>query len=105
MVTEIAPSVLQARLAASDPPLVLDVREAWERDIARLSGTVDIPMNEVPGRLADLPKEREIVVMCRSGGRSLKVAQYLDRLGYRVANLTGGILAWSQDVDPKLPRY
>jgi rhodanese-related sulfurtransferase len=90
---------------AADPPLVLDVREPWELAIARLAGTVDIPMNEVPARLTELPKEREIVVMCKSGGRSLKVAQYLDRQGYRVANLTGGIQAWASEVDPKLPSY
>jgi adenylyltransferase/sulfurtransferase len=105
MIEEISPRDLQARLAAPDPPLVLDVREVWERDIARLPGTVDIPMGEVPGRLAELPKDRDIVVMCRSGGRSLKVSQFLDKSGYRVANLAGGILAWSRDIDPTLRTY
>ena len=105
MVTEISPLTLKDRLTAPDAPLVLDVREPWERDIARLAGTSDIPMNEVPARLSELPRDRDIVVMCRSGGRSLKVATYLDRLGYRTANLTGGILAWSRDVDPSLPTY
>jgi adenylyltransferase/sulfurtransferase len=105
MIEEISPRDLQARLAAPDPPLVLDVREVWERDIARLPGTVDIPMAEVPGRLAELPKDRDIVVMCRSGGRSLKVSQFLDTSGYRVANLAGGILAWSRDIDPTLRTY
>ena len=105
MIEEISPRDLQARLAAPDPPLVLDVREVWERDIARLPGTVDIPMGEVPGRLAELPKDRDIVVMCRSGGRSLKVSQFLDTSGYRVANLAGGILAWSRDIDPTLRTY
>jgi sulfur-carrier protein adenylyltransferase/sulfurtransferase len=102
---EITPSELKTRLAAREPPLVLDVRESWEQDIARLPGTLDIPMNEVPGRLEELPKDREIVVMCRSGGRSSKVAQYLDQQGYRTANLTGGILRWAQDVDPTLETY
>ena len=105
MIEEISPRDLQARLAAPEPPLVLDVREVWERDIARLPGTVDIPMGEVPGRLAELPKDRDIVVMCRSGGRSLKVSQFLDKSGYRVANLAGGILAWSRDIDPTLRTY
>jgi rhodanese-related sulfurtransferase len=59
----------------------------------------------VARRLADLPKEREIVVLCRSGGRSSKVAEYLHRMGYRVANLTGGILAWARDVDPTVRTY
>ncbi|MGH8261002.1 MAG: rhodanese-like domain-containing protein [Steroidobacteraceae bacterium] len=105
MVQEISPGELDARLRAADPPIVLDVREPWELDIARLSGTVDIPMNEVPTRLADLPKDHDIVVMCRSGGRSSKVADYLHRMGYRVANLTGGILAWGRDVDPTMKTY
>ncbi|HTW37290.1 MAG TPA: rhodanese-like domain-containing protein [Steroidobacteraceae bacterium] len=102
---EITPGALQARLAASDPPLVLDVREPWEQAIARLQGTLDIPMSEVPARLEELPKDREIVVMCRSGGRSARVAQYLEQQGYRAANLTGGILRWAQEVDPTLEAY
>ncbi len=105
MVQQITPRELQGRLAAADPPALLDVREPWEQDIARLPGTLDIPMNEVPARLEELPKDRDIVVMCRSGGRSAKIAEYLDRLGYRVANLAGGILAWVQDVDSSLKRY
>ncbi len=104
-VPEISPRELQARLGAADPPVVLDVREPWELGIARLAGTLDIPMNEVPARLADLPKDRDIVVMCRSGGRSSKVADYLHRMGYRAANLTGGILAWARDVDPTIQTY
>jgi sulfur-carrier protein adenylyltransferase/sulfurtransferase len=102
---EITPRDLKARLAAPDPPLVLDVREPWEQDIARLPGTLDIPMNDVPARLSELPKARDIVVMCRSGGRSSKVARYLEQEGYRTANLTGGILGWAQDVDPSLKTY
>lgn len=105
MVQEVSPTDLKARLGTSDPPIVLDVREPWELDIARLPGTLDIPMNEVAARLADLPKERDIVVMCRSGGRSSKVAEYLHRMGYRVSNLTGGILAWARDVDPTIKTY
>ena len=102
---EITPGALNAQLATSDRPVVLDVREPWERDIARLPGTLDIPMNEVPARLEELPKDRDIVVMCRSGGRSARVAQYLEQKGYRAANLTGGILAWAQQVDPALATY
>ncbi len=105
MVQQITPRELQARLATADPPALLDVREHWEQDIARLPGTLDIPMNEVSTRLEELPRDRDIVVMCRSGGRSAKIAEYLDRMGYRVANLTGGILAWVQDVDSSLKRY
>ena len=104
-VPEISARELDSRLHASGPPVVLDVREPWELAIARLTGTLDIPMSEVPTRLAELPKDRDIVVMCRSGGRSSNVADYLHRMGYRAANLTGGILAWARDVDPTLRTY
>ena len=104
-VPEISVGELNSRLLTPEPPLVLDVREPWELQIARLAGTLDIPMGEVPARLAELPKDRDIIVMCRSGGRSSKVADYLHRMGYRAANLTGGILAWARDVDPTLESY
>ena len=105
MVAEVTPSELQARREGSDPPLVLDVREPWELEIVRLPGTLDIPMNEVPARLSELPKERDIVVMCHAGGRSLNVARYLEQRGYRVLNLAGGIHAWACEVDPALRTY
>ncbi|MBX5463085.1 MAG: sulfurtransferase [Steroidobacteraceae bacterium] len=106
MIREITASELQARRAAGTGPVVLDVREAWELDLARIADVVHIPMNEVPARLSELDPDREIVVMCKAGGRSLQVAHFLDRKGFRsVANLTGGILAWSRDVDPSVPQY
>jgi adenylyltransferase/sulfurtransferase len=106
MVKDITPIELQARLAAPEPPVVLDVREPWELEVAQLPGTLNIPMNELPPRLSELDSNRELVVMCRSGGRSMQVAQFLDRQGFRsVANLKGGILAWSQDVDPSIQKY
>jgi len=106
MVKDITPRELQARLGSSESPVVLDVREAWEREIASLPGTVHIPMSEVPARLSELDPDRDLVVMCRSGGRSMQVAQFLDRQGFRsVANLSGGILQWSDDIDPSISKY
>jgi rhodanese-related sulfurtransferase len=106
MIVEMHPSELQARRAAGTPPLVIDVREAWELQLASIPGVLHIPMNEIPAKLAELDKNSEIVVMCRSGGRSMQVAQFLARNGFRsVANLTGGILAWSRDVDPSVAQY
>ncbi len=105
MMQHITPSELQTRLATADPPALLDVRESWEQDIARLPGAIEIPTNDVPSRLEELPKDREIVVICRSGGRSAKITEYLDRMGYRVTNLTGGMLAWIQEVDSSLKRF
>jgi adenylyltransferase/sulfurtransferase len=106
MVREIDPEELQVLLAAAAPPLVLDVREGWELEISRLPGTLDIPMNEVPARLGEIDRARTVVVMCRSGGRSRNVAQFLVKQGYpSVANLTGGILAWGERIDPSLRPY
>jgi rhodanese-related sulfurtransferase len=105
-IPEIAPAALKALLESPQPPLVLDVRESWERAAARLPGTVDIPMMEIPQRLAELPRDRPIVVMCHGGVRSLKVAQFLAQNGIsQVANLTGGIHAWAHDVDPGVGTY
>ncbi len=105
MMQHITPGELQSRLATPDPPALLDVREPWEQDIARLPGALEIPMNDVSSRLEELPKDREIVVICRSGGRSAKIGEYLDRMGYRATNLTGGMLAWIQQVDSSLKRF
>ena len=86
---------------------LLDVREDWEIQLAPVpSSVVHIPMSQVPQRLGELDPQQETVVICRSGGRSLDVARYLTAQGFlSVFNLTGGILAWSRDVDPKIPRY
>ena len=106
MVNEITAQELKARRDAGSGPLVIDVREQWELDVASIPDVQHIPMGEIPGRLAELNPQQEIVVMCRSGGRSMQVAQFLARNGFgNVANLTGGILAWSRDVDPSVRAY
>ena len=106
MLGQITVTELARRLKAPDAPLLLDVREPWELEAARVAGSVDIPMSEIPKRLAELPKDREIAVMCHAGGRSLRVAGFLDAQGYRsVLNVTGGIHAWSLEVDPSVPTY
>lgn len=106
MVAQISARELKARLDAGERPTVLDVREAWELDIARLPQTVHIPMGELARRMAELDAGRDLIIMCRSGGRSMQAAQYLAARGFaRVANLDGGILAWSRDVDPLIAQY
>jgi rhodanese-related sulfurtransferase len=106
MVREITPRQLKARLDAGERPLILDVREQWELDIAKLEGAVHIPMNTIPERLGELPRDQEIVVMCHSGGRSLRVAQYLEKNGFASpVNLAGGIAGWAEEVDPSLATY
>jgi rhodanese-related sulfurtransferase len=100
------PREYAARAEAGPAPLLLDVREGWELAIARLDGVLHIPMGEIPARLGELAPEREIVVLCRSGGRSATVARFLQQQGYRdVWNLAGGILAWSEQLDPSLTQY
>ena len=90
-------------------PLVLDVREDWERRIAALPEAVAVPMNDVPERVEEIRRlagERDVVVFCHSGKRSLVIAGFLQQNGFaRVFNLTGGIDAWSQQIDDSVHRY
>lgn len=106
MIKEMSPAEFVARRDQGETPVLLDVREDWELGIARIDGAVHIPMGEIPARLGELAPERELVVLCRSGGRSAQVARYLAQQGFSsVWNLAGGILAWAQQVDPTLTPY
>ena len=90
----------------SEDVILVDVREPHELQLAALSRAVHIPMSEIPQRLDELDRKCSLVVMCHVGGRSRQVAGYLLAVGYEnVFNLAGGIEAWSQDIDPKIPRY
>lgn len=86
---------------------LLDVREQWETQLAPVpSALVHIPMASIAERLKELDPHDETVVICRSGGRSLQVARFLEAQGFTsVFNVTGGILAWSRDIDPQIPQY
>jgi rhodanese-related sulfurtransferase len=106
IILEVAPQELKRRLDAGERLTVLDVREPWEIAIASLAGTLNIPLQEVPARLGELDRNSDLVVMCHAGGRSRRAAEFLSARGFtRVANLSGGIDAWSRDVDPSLPTY
>jgi adenylyltransferase/sulfurtransferase len=99
---------LKARLDADDVPVLVDVREGFERDIADLPqvGQHHIPVGEFVQRHGELSPDDEIVVYCRSGARSGQAVQFLRAQGYeRVFNLAGGVLAWQEHVDPSLTRY
>ncbi len=86
--------------------LLLDVREPYERTLARIEPSLHIPMSELSDRIEEIPKDRDLIVYCHSGSRSMMVAAALSSHGYRsVANLDGGIDAWSVEVDPAVPRY
>jgi sulfur-carrier protein adenylyltransferase/sulfurtransferase len=96
---------LKKRIDAGEDVFILDVREPYEYQIAQIGGKL-IPQNDVPQRLAEIPRDREIVVQCRSGARSQKIAEFLKQSGYQqVVNLAGGILAWSDEIDPKVQKY
>ncbi len=104
-ISEITPSELKQRIDSGERPFMLDVREPWEVAAAALAGATNIPMGEIPSRLAELDPDRETVVLCHHGIRSAQVAIYLARNGFeRVVNLAGGIDAWSA-IDPAVPRY
>lgn len=97
---------LKARIDAGTRPFILDVREPQEYQIARIDGSVLIPLGELPQRFRELDPNAEIVCQCRSGVRSGKAATFLRQQGFsNVRNLTGGILAWSDQVDPTQPKY
>jgi adenylyltransferase/sulfurtransferase len=85
--------------------LVVDVREPWEWEIARIEGSRHLPLGELPGRLAELDPHAEIVTVCHKGKRSLEAQQLLQGAGFRARSLTGGIDAWAREADPGMARY
>jgi rhodanese-related sulfurtransferase len=100
------PSEFAALRKSGADVVLLDVREGWELDVARVDGIVHIPMGEVADRLKELDPARQTVVLCRSGRRSMEIARFLEQKGFKsVANLKGGILAWGQELDPSLATY
>ena len=104
-VEQISALDLKAWLDKGDPPVLIDVRTPGERDMAKIEGTrlLDQPLHD---HLLTLDRETPLVFQCHHGMRSQAAAQYFLKLGFRrVYNLIGGIEAWSQDVDPAVPRY
>ena len=105
---QISASELAAWLAdaSRDPPLLLDVREPWEYEKARIAGAQLVPMREVPARLSEIDQRKDVVAICHHGGRSQQVALFLEKTGYqKVHNLAGGVDAWSRTIDPSVPLY
>ena len=101
----ITPRDLKKRLDAGEAPVLLDVREPWEYEAARIKGSKLLPMNEMPERVSELDPAAETVVICHHGSRSAYVTQALEHAGFgNVLNLEGGLDAYS-DVDPLVPRY
>lgn len=90
-------------------PILLDVREGWECQTASVTpeawDLVHMPMQTIPARLDELDKSRPIACLCHHGGRSMQVAAFLAHHGFQVANVAGGIHAWSVQLDPSVPVY
>ncbi|MBV8809498.1 MAG: molybdenum cofactor biosynthesis protein MoeB, partial [Acidobacteriaceae bacterium] len=97
---------VKAKLDRGDDFVLIDVREPYEYQIARIPGSVLIPLGDLPKHLNELNHEADIVAHCKSGARSQKAVDLLKQNGFKhVRNLTGGILAWSDQVDPSVPKY
>jgi adenylyltransferase/sulfurtransferase len=106
MDTPLEVNVSTAAQLLREGALLLDVREASEVDTCAVAGSQHLPMNQVPEKLADLPRDRLILVHCHHGGRSMRVTQYLRANGFtQVSNVAGGIDAWAVEIDPALKRY
>ncbi len=92
--------------SAPEQPLLLDVREPWEFDKARIEGSTLVPMRSVPAQLQGLDPDREIVVICHHGIRSRMVGRFLESQGFsNIINLSGGVASWASDVDRKMATY
>ena len=104
-VEEIEPQEAAAELQGDSAVTLLDVREPWEAEIASLPGAVLIPLGELPDRLGELDADTPVIAYCHGGVRSLRAAGVLQRAGFDVRSMSGGIDGWSRTVDPSVPRY
>lgn len=104
---EITATELKERLDRGDDVQIIDVREPNEYALARIEGSKHIPLGQVVGRMSEINPERETVVHCKMGGRSARAIEALRRAGFtgKLVNLKGGITAWSNEVDPSVPKY
>lgn len=104
---EITAIELKARLDAGEDIQLIDVRQPDEYAFAKIDGAKLIPLGEIPSRINEIDPNRETVVHCKMGGRSARAIEFMQRSGYtgELKNLVGGITAWSNDVDPSVPKY
>ena len=104
---EITPAELKQRLDNGDDIQIVDVREDNEVAIGRIPNSIHIPLGQILGRMKDIDPNRETVVHCKMGGRSSRAIEALQRSGFqgKLVNLKGGILRWSDEVDPSVPKY
>jgi rhodanese-related sulfurtransferase len=101
----ITPKELKDKLDQGDEVVLIDVREQNERELCHIGGTL-IPLSQIPARSAEIPKQGDVVIYCRSGGRSGQAIEFLESQGYtNLINLAGGVLRWSDDVDSSVVKY
>ncbi len=101
----IEPRQVHDMLANGEKFLLLDCREQWEYDTAHIDGATLIPMQQIPQKLDEMPKDQPVVVYCHAGIRSFNAASWLKRQGVNALSMSGGIDQWSKEIDPKVPRY
>lgn len=104
---EITATELKNRLDAGEDIQLIDVRQPDEYAFARIEGAKLIPLGEIVQRMDELDESKETVLQCKAGGRSAKAIEFLERAGFKgkMSNLRGGITAWSNEVDTKVPKY
>ncbi|MDQ3818200.1 MAG: rhodanese-like domain-containing protein [Acidobacteriota bacterium] len=104
---EITATELKQRLDSGEEIQIIDVREPNEYAYARIPNSVHIPLGQILNRMSEIDPSREAVVHCKMGGRSARAIEALTRAGFqgKLVNLKGGITAWSDEVDPSVPKY
>jgi rhodanese-related sulfurtransferase len=104
-VREITPEEFRSMTETGTPPVLIDVRAAWEHRICRIEGDELIPLEQLPYRLDELPKDRSVAFYCHHGMRSLIAAQIAARAGIEALSIAGGIELWAQQIEPTMARY
>jgi len=104
---EITATELKTRMDDGDDIQLIDVRQPDEYAFAKIEGAKLIPLGEILRRMDELDDSKETILQCKAGGRSAKAIEFLEKAGFKgkMANLKGGITAWSNEVDPKIPKY
>jgi len=104
-IAEISPAELQQRLSEENPPILIDVREDVEAAICAIEGSILIPMNTLPQRLQEIPRDRPVALYCHHGMRSMMAGQWLAQNGFDALSLAGGIDRWAAEIEPGMARY
>jgi len=101
----IEPSAVHDMMQKGEKFFLLDCREPWEHQTARIEGATLIPMRQIPQRLDHIPRDQTVVVYCHAGMRSFNAASWLKQQGVNALSMNGGIDQWSREINPKVPRY